>query len=203
MKHPTEIFDEWAIMGKDKGMEKSHSASVSEILDFAISQMEKSNIEFKFLVFGCGNGWVADKLSKNSSCSFSMGIDGAKTMIMNAEKRKSEALFLLKDLNSFELNHKFDLIFSMEVLYYLENPSLAIKKIREMLNPNGRFIMGIDHYFENEESHNWQEKVGTRMHMFKEREWLDFFTKSDFKDVYSWRANSNDWAGTLVITGTN
>ena len=132
-----------------------------------------------------------------------MGIDGAKTMIMNAEKRKSEAVFLLKDLNSFELNHKFDLIFSMEVLYYLENPLSVIKKIHGMLNPNGRFIMGIDHYFENEESHDWQEKVGTRMHMFKEREWLDFFTKSDFKNVHSWRANSNDWAGTLVITGTN
>ena len=109
MKHPTEIFDEWAIMGKDKGMEKSHSASVSEILDFAISQTEKNITEFKFLDFGCGNGWVADKLSKNNSCSFSMGIDGAKTMIMNAEKRKSEAVFLLKDLNSFELNYKFDL----------------------------------------------------------------------------------------------
>ena len=38
---------------------------------------------------------------------------------------------------------------------------------------------------------------------FKERELLDFFTKSDFKNVHSWRANSNDWAGTLVITGTN
>ncbi len=180
MKHPTEVFDEWAIIGKDKGMETSHSASVSEILDFAISQMDKNSTGFKFLDFGCGNGWVADKISKNNCCSLSMGIDGAKTMIINAEKRKSEAVFLLKDLNSFELNHKFDLIFSMEV-----------------------FIMGVDHYFENEESHDWQEKVGTRMHMFKEREWLDFFKKSDFKNVYSWRANSNDWAGTLVITGTN
>ena len=91
----------------------------------------------------------------------------------------------------------------MEVLYYLENPLSVIKKIRGMLNPNGRFIMGIDHYFENEESHDWQEKVGTRLHMFIEREWLDFFTKSDFKNIHSWRANSNDWAGTLVITGTN
>jgi 2-polyprenyl-3-methyl-5-hydroxy-6-metoxy-1,4-benzoquinol methylase len=203
MKHPIEVFDEWAVIGKDKGMETSHSASVSEILDFAIGQIEKNNAEFNFLDFGCGNGWVADQLSKNNNCSFSMGIDGAKTMIMNAEKRKSEAVFLLKDLNNFKLNHKFDLIFSMEVLYYLENPSSVIKKIHGMLNPNGRFIMGIDHYFENEESHDWQEKVGTRMHMFRESEWIDFFTKSDFKNIHSWRANSNDWAGTLVITGTN
>ena len=51
MKHPTEVFDEWAIIGKDKGMEASHSASVSEILDFAISQIEKNSTEFKFLDF--------------------------------------------------------------------------------------------------------------------------------------------------------
>ena len=50
----------------------------------------ENNIGSKFLDFGCGNGWVADKLSYNSSCSFSMGIDGAKTMIMNAEKGKAK-----------------------------------------------------------------------------------------------------------------
>ena len=91
----------------------------------------------------------------------------------------------------------------MEVMYYLDNPSIAIEKIKNMLNPKGRFIMGIDHYFENVESHDWQEKVGTRMHMFKEKEWIDFFAKSNYKNVFSWRANSNDWAGTLSITGTN
>ena len=62
MKHPIEVFDEWAVIGKDKGMETSHSASVSEILDFAIGQIEKNNAEFNFLDFGCGNGWVADQL---------------------------------------------------------------------------------------------------------------------------------------------
>ena len=35
MKHPTKVFDEWAMSGKDKGMEKSHAASVTEILDYA------------------------------------------------------------------------------------------------------------------------------------------------------------------------
>ena len=34
------------------------------------------------------------------------------------------------------------------------------------------------------------------------KEWLDFFKNSKFNEVDSWRANSNDWAGTLVVTGT-
>ena len=201
MKHPTKVFDEWAMSGKDKGMEKSHAASVTEILDYALDKFNTKNQQFTFLDIGCGNGWVADKLSKNKNCKLSWGIDGSENMILNANKRQSKAVFLLKDLNDFDINNKFDLIFSMEVLYYLDNPSSIIKKIHTMLNPNGRFIMGIDHYFENSECHDWQEKVGTRMHLFKEKKWIDFFTNSNFNNIDSWKANSNDWAGTLVITG--
>ena len=202
MQHPTKVFDEWAILGKDKGMENSHAASVSEILDYALSRLKTESNSFTFLDFGCGNGWVADQISKKNNCSFSMGFDGAENMILNAKNRQSEAVFCLEDLNSFETDKKFDLIFSMEVLYYLENPSIVIERIKHMLNPKGRFIMGIDHYFENEECHDWQDKVGTLMHMFKEEEWLDFFVKSNYKNIFSWRAKSNDWAGTLSITGT-
>ena len=202
MKHPTEVFDEWAISGKDKGMEKSHSASVIEILDYALDKINTGNNQFTFLDIGCGNGWVADRLSKKENCILSVGIDGAENMIINANKRQSKANFLLKDINDFVIENKFDLIFSMEVMYYLENPSKVIKNIHNILNPEGRFIMGIDHYFENKDCHNWQEKVGTQMHLFHEKEWINFFKNAKFEDIFSWRANSNDWAGTLAITGT-
>ena len=202
MQSPIKVFDKWAMLGKDRGMETSHADSVSEILDYALNRLKVNINDFTFLDFGCGNGWVADKISKNSNCALSVGVDGAENMIINAKSRQSEAVFYLDDLNAFKPKDKFDLIFSMEVLYYLENPSLVIQNIRKMLNPNGRFIMGIDHYFENTECHDWQEKVGTPMHLFKEEIWFDFFIKSNFKDVFSWRANSNDWAGTLTITGT-
>ncbi len=202
MKHPTKVFDEWAMSGKDKGMEKSHAASVFEILDYALNKINTKTNQFTFLDIGCGNGWVVEHLSKKDDCTLSIGIDGAENMIINANKRQSRASFLLKDINVFESESKFDLIFSMEVLYYLDNPSKVIKKIHDMLNPNGRFIMGIDHYFENKECHDWQEKVGTRMHLFREKQWIDFFKNASFNNIFYWRANSNDWAGTLAITGT-
>ena len=57
-------------------------------------------------------------------------------------------------------------------------------------------------YYENIDSHSWEEKVGTRMLMFKETEWTDFFKQAGFNNVTSWRANPlKDWAGTLVLTG--
>ena len=63
-------------------------------------------------------------------------------------------------------------------------------------------IVGIDHYYENKASHSWQEKVGTPMLMFKEKEWLNFFREAGLNDVEYWRSNDSDnWAGTLVLTG--
>ena len=56
MQHPTKVFDEWATLGKDKGMEISHAASVSEILDYALSRLKTESNYFTFLDFGCGNG---------------------------------------------------------------------------------------------------------------------------------------------------
>tara|TARA_B110000240_G_scaffold172835_1_gene198184 strand:- start:295 stop:579 length:285 start_codon:yes stop_codon:yes gene_type:complete len=91
----------------------------------------------------------------------------------------------------------------MEVLYYLENPSEVIRKIsNSWLNKNGRLIVGIDHYYENTSSHSWQEKVGTRMLMLREMEWIQFFEDAGLSEVESWHSNKHtDWAGTLVLTG--
>ena len=105
--------------------------------------------------------------------------------------------------NSFDSDDKYDVIHSMEVLYYLDDPSEIIKKISDSwLNNNGRLIVGVDHYYENTDSHSWQEKVGTRMLMLRESEWINIFEKAGLNEVQSWRSGKDkDWAGTLVITG--
>ena len=110
----------------------------------------------------------------------------------NAKDLKNPFIKELLEFNGVEL-----VLVSKNFLSVKKNDKTSWNELKPMV------ISHLNHYFENNECHDWQEKVGTRMHMFKEREWLDFFTKSDFKNVHSWRANSNDWAGTLVITGTN
>ena len=84
-----------------------------------------------------------------------------------------------------------------------EDPSEIVRKISDCwLNKGGRLIVGLDHYYENTDSHSWQEKVGTRMLMLKESEWVQIFEMAGFDKVKSWHSNKNtDWAGTLVITG--
>ena len=203
MKKATEIFGKWAEEGKDIGMETGHANSVNEMLDYALQ--ERSNLEkkFSFLDLGCGNGWVVRNVSKNPLCIKAVGIDGAEQMIINAKKIAGQGNYILADINSYTSPVKFDLIHSMEVLYYLDDPASKIKSLCDhWLEDDGRLIIGIDHYYENLESHSWEEKVGTRMLMLKEAEWLDIFNESGLSDIKSWRSNqSQDWSGTLVLTG--
>ena len=201
MKKATDVFGEWATKGKDRGMENSHSLPVSEMLDFLFTERKRN---FSFLDLGCGNGWVVRKVAKNPLCSKAVGIDGAKQMISNANSLNDGSLeYILADINVFNSKEKYDIIHSMEVLYYLDNPSEIVCKISDSwLNKGGRLVVGVDHYYENTDCHSWQEKVGTRMHMLKEAEWIQIFERAGLVDVESWHANKHrGWAGTLVITG--
>ena len=203
LKKATEVFEAWAKEGKDIGMEKTHEFPVNEMIDFAIKERKKIRKQFSFLDLGCGNGWVVRKVAKNLLCKRSVGIDGSNQMILNAKAKGGDAEYILADINSYKSSEKFDVIHSMEVLYYLDKPSKIIKRIIDSwLNRGGRLIIGVDHYYENTESHSWQEKVGTKMHMLKESEWIKIFKASGLSQVESWRSNKRkDWAGTLVISG--
>ena len=203
MKDAIAVFNEWAELDKDLGMERGHADAVTEMLDFALKERHRINNNFTFLDLGCGNGWVVRKVVDDPLCINAFGIDGAPQMIANARKRGGSEEYILVNIDEHEPTQQYDLIHSMEVLYYLENPFAILKKIaNSWLNEGGRLIVGIDLYHENIDSHSWEDKVGTRMLMFKEREWINFFRQAGFHDVTSWRANSSqDWAGTLVLTG--
>ena len=203
MEKAVDVFGKWAEEGKDIGMEKTHAASVNEMIDFALEERTNIGKSFSFLDLGCGNGWVVRNVLKNELCDLAVGIDGAKQMIANAKKRGGNAKYIYEDINFFDSSDKYDLIHSMEVLYYLDDPLEIIKRISDSwLNDDGRLIVGIDHYYENTDSHSWQEKVGTRMLMLKESEWVNIFETAGFNQVESWRSGEDkDWAGTLVITG--
>ncbi len=199
----TEVFNQWAKVGKDKGMELNHTKSVEDMLDFSLREKYSIGKDFNFLDLGCGNGWVVQMIAEDQLCYESVGIDGADQMIKNAKKKDPVSEYILTDINSYQPKKKFDLIHSMEVLYYLDDPKRIIKNIyNSWIEINGRLIIGIDLYFENQESHTWEESVGTEMKMFKESEWISFFELAGFREIKSWRSNKQkDWAGTLVVTG--
>ena len=99
---------------------------------------------------------------------------------------------------------KVDIVHSMEVLYYLQNPQKLIEHIyKNWLKENARLIIGIDFYSENTVSHSWPEDCGISiMQLFPESTWKKFFIESGFRNIESWRVGAKkDWTGTLVVTG--
>ena len=49
----TDVFHDWALVGKDEGMERGHAASVSEMLSFISKQVEVSSKAFSAVDVGC------------------------------------------------------------------------------------------------------------------------------------------------------
>ena len=205
MRKAKDVFNEWAENGKDLGMETGHADAVEEMLEFSLKERSEIGEQFSFLDLGCGNGWATRNVYREPLCNRAVGVDGANKMIINARSRGLGEHYVHADLATYDPKEKFDLIHSMEFVYYLADPKELIHRIvNSWLNEGGRLIFGLDFYFENTESHTWPKKLNIPMFMLKETEWINLFKATGLKEVISWRANKTiDWAGTLVITGNN
>ena len=196
----TDIFSEWAMKGKDEGMQKGHYNSVNEMLSLVNSSLKKG---FSAIDVGCGNGWVCRKLSNDERCEKVIGIDGSKEMIKKANGIDSNIEFHHALLPEWKPNEKFDFIHSMEFLYYLEKPLEMLKDFYNFwINPNGILIAGIDFYLENEDSHSWPERLNVHMTKLSIDEWEKGMLDAGFKEVEIHQvAASEDFIGTLVMFG--
>lgn len=200
MKSPVETFSNWVRNGKDDGMEKNHFESVSKMFKLIINSKEK----FSLIDAGCGNGWAVRYISKHPNCKFAFGVDGSEMMIEKAKKLDSNNEYFIGDLLKWKPKNKVDAVISMEVMYYFENPIIVLKNIfNNWLNQEGRFVMGIDFYYENPDCHDWQEKTGvTIMNLMKIKEWERLFIETGFGKVKKYQfCKSGHWKGTLVLEG--
>ena len=201
MDTPINVFSNWVRSGKDEGMEKNHSSSVKNMIEFATKKLNK----YSFIDAGCGNGWVVRNIANDPSCKFAIGVDGSSDMINKAKGLDKNSSYYCTDLMDWEPEHKVDLVHSMEVFYYFEKPELLIQHIyNNWIRTEGRLIMGVDFYKENILSHSWPEDCSISiMQLLSENNWVKFFQNAGFNNVKSWRhGKKEDWEGTLIVTGT-
>ncbi len=200
-KSPIEIFSDWVDLGKDDGMKKNHLKSVKAMLNNVLKGLN----DFTFIDAGCGNGWVVKMVSEMDSCSSALGVDGSIKMINKAKRIDKISKYECAEISVWKPNQKKDVVHSMEVFYYFKDPLIVLKNIYEnWLNKNGKFIMGIDFYYENKTSHNWPEKTNVdTMTLLSTQEWKNIVSKAGFKNIVSWReGEKNEWKGTLIISAT-
>jgi len=123
-------------------------------------------------------------------------------MIEKAKSLDTINNYYCDELSTWKPSEKVEIVHSMEVLYYFKNPLIVLNNIHNnWLKENGKFIMGIDFYFENQPSHNWPEKTNVSiMTLLSIKQWGDLFIKAGFKNIETFRSGEkNDWKGTLII----
>ena len=201
MNNPIKTFNSWAKENKDIGMEKNHDQSVQ----YMLKQIPSSILvnKFSFLDIGCGNGWVVRKVNNLENCIKSVGIDGAENMINKANALSPNLEYLQTDLDNLNYSEKFEVVFSMEVLYYLQEPLKTISYIQNnMLKENGFFIMGIDHYLENKPSLSWPKDLNLNLKTLSINDWVSIVQLAGFSKVnYKQVGAKENWAGTLIVYG--
>ena len=199
-KKATEIFSQWVLNGKDEGMEKNHSNAVNVMLDELVGSQTSP---FSIIDAGCGNGWVVREIINHTLCRMAIGVDGSKEMIDKARSLDSHGTYFYSDLMDWSPKEKVNFVHSMEVLYYFREPEKLIMHILEhWLMEEGTFIMGMDHYKENLNSHSWPTDLNTYMNLMSIKEWIKLFKDCGVSQIVSFQTNeSQNFPGTLILKG--
>ena len=199
-KKATEIFSQWVLNGKDEGMEKNHSSAVNVMLDELVGSQSSP---FSIIDAGCGNGWVVREIINHPLCSTAIGVDGSKEMIDKARSLDSHGTYFYSDLMDWSPKEKVNFVHSMEVLYYFRQPEKLVMHILDnWLMEGGTFIMGMDHYKENLNSHSWPTDLNTYMNLMSIKEWIKLFEDCGVSQIVSFQTNeSQNFPGTLVLKG--
>lgn len=193
MRPATEVFGEWATLGKDAGMERGHAPAVNAMLEAAAPHLPE---DFHAIDLGCGNGWVV-RLLREMGASVAHGVDGAVEMIDKAREIDPGGDYHHGLLPGWQPPRRYDLVHTMEFLYYLENPAAMIRTIHDQwLNPGGVFVMGVDHHTDHEESLGWPEHVGVHMTTLTPDRWEQALRDAGFTDVRQMRVDC-----TVVLLG--
>jgi len=204
MDKTSKLFDIWAKTGRSEDMEKGHGTTVNQFLDkLPIKQ------NFRFLDIGCGNGWVVRKMSQHPFCIKAIGIDKSAMMVKNAKSKilSEKENYFVTELETWNTKEKFDMIFSMESLYYSVPMEPALEKVFKLLKKDGIFYCGTDFYSDNTLTTRWIKDMNVPMDLRSEKEWKKMFKEIGFstrtKHVTDPK-NKSKWKrefGTLFIIG--
>lgn len=126
----------------------SRSQSFSNYLKWSNEKSVVSNALKKVLGnnqnvldIGAGNGILTQKLS--TSFKKVVAVEPSRELFLKLkEKCAGKKFFLInKGFEDFNPNEKFDVILAAYVIRYLKNTNLQLKRIRDMLKEDGRFIL--------------------------------------------------------------
>ena len=137
-------------------------------------------------------------------CTHVVGVDGSSRMIEKAQAIDEHGEYHLAMLPDWTPEQPFDVIHSMEFLYYLHDPQSMLKSFHdEWLNSGGMLVAGVDHYLENEDSLSWPDALDVHMTNLSIEQWRTAMLDAGFDDVTIHQVGQKEgFVGTLVLLGT-
>lgn len=107
----------------------------------------KNNVSWfdgmKVLEIGTGTGLhIPDIITQAKNINY-VGVDYSETMVLACRKNNPKQTFHQQDLLKLDLEHeKFDLIFSINTVYFLNDLELAFRNLKDCLKEDGVLHIG-------------------------------------------------------------
>ena len=165
-----EVFDDWAKVGRDAGMEEGHLPRAVQVLE----RMQCA-AGTKILDLGCGNGWAARWIAAAGGGAGPVvaGIDASVDMVAKARSIDGPCVgFARGRFEALPFREAcFAEIFSMEAIYYAMDLDAALAEIYRVLVPGGRVYLVLDYFLENTYSHSWPADLDVSMTLLGEADW--------------------------------
>ena len=179
-------FNDWARAGRGEGMEKGHRP----VGEQAIELMEIP-ARARVLDLGCGSGWATRLMAEKASSGSVTGIDIADEMIKLAREASTSFPNVEFQLASAEKlpfsDGEFSHAFSMESLYYYADMSAALREIKRVLKPGGRFVTVVDLYQENAPSAQWVDQLKVPVQFLSIAQYRSQFASVGFVNILDQR----------------
>jgi ubiquinone/menaquinone biosynthesis C-methylase UbiE len=182
-KQVADEFNNWHDRGRADSMQEEHIISV----EAALKEMPlKPGI--KVLEIGCGNGYATRMISeKIQPGGTAYGVDISDKMIQTAiEKSKNYpgTVFKIADFSSLPFdNGTFDLVLSVESIYYAEDLLKALIEVRRTLKKAGAFFCISYFFIEHSNSSVWADFIPLKMHYLSENDYICIFKEAGFSNI--------------------
>ncbi len=179
-------FNDWANTGRGPSMEKGHRPVGEQAI-----QLMQIPTDGRVLDVGCGNGWATRLMAQQASHGRVAGIDISDEMVdLARESSSSFSNVEFREASAEKLpfaEAEFTHAFSMESLYYYADVPVALKEIRRVLRPGGRFVCVVDLYQENQSSHQWVEQLKVPVQLLSSDEYCALFKRAGLVSVQAQR----------------
>ncbi len=130
-------WDQWNTQDSPNSCHDSPRTHTGFLAVREVEQLKLDNPSI--LEVGCGNGWLAEKLSGIGQY---VGLDLAPAAVEAAKKRVPSADFVVADFHTWQAQDgSFDIVVMVDTIAYFRDQDKAVARARSLLKPGGWLVL--------------------------------------------------------------